>query len=217
MTIIDETNQILDKVQKPSGDERWVILKNKNGERTTRTTHPQQIYMSQELTKEVFGKGNARYGVISTQKSYNLVHCDEMYKRHATDGWMHNMELLLESGLLIPDPEVRDIGGELKYILNSQMMASEGRLKPIKSGKVIEVKIDRNDAIRTLVRAEVMREPAQKVYSDDIVFDDDGLSSFRSSCRPNLSTVIKIYFRAGSDKPSDKSPNGFAVLEKLPS
>lgn len=168
--------------------------------------------MSQEITKEVFGKGKARYAVISTQKSYDLVHSDEEYKKYAVDGWMHNRELLLESGLLIPDPTVRDIGSELKYILNEQMMASEGKLKPVKSDKVIPLKIDGNDAIGTLVGAGVMKEPTHKVYRGSVYFDNNGLSSLWSYWG-----AVGGCFFALADFPSDWDSCGFAALERLPS
>jgi len=211
MTIIDETNQILDKVQLPKGDEDWFILKDKNGEKITRTSHTQQTYMGQEITKEVFGKGKGKYAVASTQKSYDLMHSDEKFKKLMEEYWAHNRELLLKSGLLIPDPQVRDVGGELKYILETQMMASEGKLKPIKSDKAIEVKINKNDAIDTLVKAGVMKEPTHKVYRGGVYFED-GLSSLWSSWGAAGGCPGAV-----ADWLSLRGDDGLAAFEKLPS
>lgn len=210
MTDLDEANQLLDKTQLPKGDESWFILNNKDGEKVTRTNHAQQVYMGQELSKQVFGNTGKRYAVMPVQDSYDLMHSDEKFKKLMEDYWIHNRELFLGSGLLIPDPQVRDIGGELKYILNSQMTASEGRLKPIKSDKVLEVKINKDDVIKTLVDAGVMKEPTHKVYRGSMSFDDDGLSSVWS-----VWDADEGCFAASSYGPSYGGSCGLAAYRRM--
>jgi len=210
MTNIDEANQILDKVKLPTGEEDWFVLKYKDGKFVPNTSHPQQVYMGQELTKQVFGKTGKRFTVMPVQDSYDLMHSDEEYKRHGVEGWFHDGELFLESGLLIPEPQVRDVEGELKYILEAQMMASEGRLKPIKSDKAVEVKINKNDVIDTLVRAGRMKEPTHKVYRDSMSFDKEGLSSVRS-----FWDSVEVCFDADSYRPSGRYSNGRAAYKRM--
>jgi len=209
MTDIDEANQILDKVQLPTGEESWLVLKYKDGSNVTKTSHTQQVYMGQELSKQVFGNTGKRFAVMPIQDSYDLMHSDEKYKKYAIEGFSHNRELFLESGLLIPDPQVRDVGGELKYILEAQMMASEGRLK---SDKVVEVKINKSDVIDTLVRAGAMKEPTHKVFRTKMFFNNDGLASLGSGWDRR-----RECFFASTYGPSHGYDYDFAAFERLPS
>jgi len=177
MIPVEEANVILEDMYKPSGDEDWFIAYRKHPERfrgfnIENLRHLTEVYLAQMITKEVLGNVNERYTVMPVQAAIDLLYSDKKFKKDACY-WFHNRELILESGLIIPDPRAKVYEGRLEYMV--EMTADEGKLKPLKPSDVIKVKIDTNDIVETLVNAGVMKKPDHKILSEGIHFKD-GLS-----------------------------------------
>jgi hypothetical protein len=206
-----DVNKIMKEIKMPKENEDWFILKNKNGEFISETTFPQQIYIAQELSKRLFGIGDSRYALLSTQRAYDLIHSDENFKEIMDHNYIFSRELILESGHIIPEPEVNNYEKKLDFILRLQMTVDKGKLTPYKSQEIIEVEVDSNSIIGTLIRAGLMKKTTEKITDYGVNFRN-GLCCILSRLDyPNSN------FRVENIYPSFKSYDVIIALEKLTS
>jgi hypothetical protein len=174
--VIEKTNYILDTMEIPTGKENQFVLTKRYNALVENTSHQQGIYIGQQLTKEVFGRGKGRYALVSMQTSHDLMLSDASYRWGVDNGsFAHNRELILQSGFVIPDPEVRIIDKELKYFLNGQVINCRKKIGGVGS---VPVEIDFDDAVETLIRAGVMKRPDELYCHGDIDFHRGLASTF---------------------------------------
>jgi hypothetical protein len=192
MSQLEEANQILERMVIPTEDKRWYILTDGQGKYIQDTTHKQQVYICQEMSKEA----GERYTVMPIQNAYNLIryeyspfrtHTEHEFRWHARERVLHNRELLLSSGHCIPDPEVRVIDDELEYDLQRD--------------KAIRVRIDKMSASITLVNAGILKKPRPGYQRADVRFDADGLAS-----------VCSGWFTASAAMAADNIEKGFIIF-----
>jgi hypothetical protein len=228
MNSAEETREIFSHSVMPKRDEKWFILENhrrepiKNLEDTS-----QAIYIAQKMSEKAFVAGNHRYAVISAMGFYNRFRSDRKFRYAVSNGdRVITRELILNSGLVIPDPEVRDINGELKYIQETQAIVDKGKLKTIKATKSTELEIKPGDNVtKTLVRAGVYHVedvtkidstkhhlPTVKLDSLPIQFDEGAASVFfkkwtddsftLGACSTSLGDFMTVFEKLPVKKPN---------------
>jgi len=192
--------QIFDKINMPTGKETVYFPKwkgeplqghedYKNGGFVARLDDWQTIYLG-HMISEAVGK---RYTSLPAQKSYDLVHKDKNFKEMMKRYWIHNREVILESGCVVPDPVVIESNGKL---------ALEGTCRKIK------VDIDESSVFKTLTKAGLMKKPKKKVWDGGISFEN-GEASVRSGWASDEGC-----FHAAAYRPSHRTDRGVIALLK---
>jgi hypothetical protein len=193
-SIVDKTHYILDTKETPTGEENWFDLTKRYNIIVGNVSHQQGVYIGQEVTKEVFGRGNGRYALPSMQTSHDKMLSDTSYRWRVDDGnFAHNRELILQSGFVIPDPKVRIIDKEFEYVLNGHVINGRKKIEGVGS---VPVEIDFDNAVETLIRAGFMKRPNELYRHEDIDFHRGLASAFsywdRVSETPKYSEEISL-------------------------
>lgn len=149
----------------------------------------QTVYLG-HMISEAVGK---RYTSLPAQKSYDLVHKDKDFKELMKRYWMHNREVILESGYVVPDPVV---------------IESNGKLMLQENCRKIKVDIDESSVFKTLANAGLMKKPKKKVWDGGISFEN-GEASVRSYWHSDEGC-----FDASADGPSRRGGGGVLALLK---
>jgi hypothetical protein len=216
MSMLEKADEILEDIDLKNdtgleGDSYFVLKKEEKP--VLGVNHLQKTYIAQGLTKLAsdFNKKEA-YSVMPAGTCFQLVQgcVDDMLNLSYT-GWISNRELILSSGVVIPRPRVSDVNGELKYVLDAQLVASEGRLKPLRNSNIVEVKLKSGDkASETLSGAGCFNtgfKPLDNVIDGGLNFDNGLAVPFVKLMPDN-----KIYI--SSTSPLNVIDKSFAVFEK---
>jgi hypothetical protein len=192
--------QIFDKINMPTGKETVYFPKwkgeplqghedYKNGGFVARLDDWQTVDLG-HMISEAVGK---RYTALPAQKSYDLVHKDKNFKELMKRYWIHDREVILESGYVVPDPVV---------------IESNGKLMLKENCRKIKVDIDESSVFKTLANAGLMKKPKKKVWDGGISFEN-GEASVRSHWNSDGGCFLALAYR-----PSGRSDGGVVALLK---
>jgi hypothetical protein len=176
MKELEEANQILDKIVLPSGDEQFLLHRLKDASYVRKITDKQQVYINQELSKQLFGNTKRKFSSPALMDSYLLSKSDT-YNKMMSEGFVFNRGIIV-GDMLLCDPIVEIEDNKLFY--SAKTLVKGGMLKPIGPNDIVGLDVNPGNAFETFVKAGLMDRRCSATAGSGVYPNADGVSPLRS-------------------------------------